>query len=82
MQLIDDGAIHRIQSSLAHARQTRTSWGAFWFNVAMLVIVVSIAIAFLIAQYHSTKHVIQPVNIPKTEVNWNNPVRNAIEEQL
>ena len=79
MNLLDDGIIHRVQNNLAESRQIRMSYGALWFNTLMFIGVIAISYVFLSLQYHSTKHVIQPVNIPKTELIWNNSIRNAID---
>jgi hypothetical protein len=79
MNLLDEGIIHRVQNNLAESRQIRMSYGALWFNTLMFIGVIAISYAFLTLQYHSTKHVIQSVNIPKTELIWNNSIRNAID---
>jgi len=79
MNLLDEGIVSRIQNNLAESRQIRTSYGALWFNTLMLLGIIVVAYIFLTAQYHATKQVITPVNIPKTELIWNNSVRNAID---
>ena len=79
MNLLDEGIIHRVQNNLAESRQIRMSYGALWFNTLMFIGVIAISYIFLSLQYHSTKLVIQPVNIPKTELIWNNSIRNAID---
>jgi hypothetical protein len=79
MNLVDENVMYRIHNTLAQTRQVQNSYGALWFNTLMFLGVVAFVIFFLVAQYHSSKEVIQPVNIPKTELMWNNSVRNAIE---
>lgn len=77
--LLEDGLLSRVQNNLAESRQLRNIHGAWWFNVLILVALGALCYFFLVAQYHSTKTVIEPVNIPKTELIWNNSIRNAIE---
>jgi hypothetical protein len=79
MNLIDEGIMSRIQNNLAEARSLRTSYGALWFNTLMFLGVLLIAYLFLTAQYHSTKQIVEPVNIPKKELFWNNSIRNSLE---
>lgn len=77
--ILDEGIVSRVQNNLAESRQIRMGYGALWFNTIMFLLIVGIAYTFLTAQYHMTKQVIQPVNIPKTELIWNNSIRNAID---
>ena len=77
--LLDEGIVSRIQNNLAESRQIRMGYGALWFNISIFLLVLAITYVFLASQYHATKQVIQPVNIPKTELIWNNTIRNAID---
>jgi large-conductance mechanosensitive channel len=78
--LVDNSIINRIQVNLAESRQIRMGYGAFWFNTIIFLGVVGISLLFMVSQYHSSKQVLQPVkNIPKTELIWNNSIRNSIE---
>lgn len=82
LQLVDETALYRIHNSLAESRVVRNSYGALWFNTLMFFGVIGFVVFFLVTQYHSSKEVLQPVNIPKTELAWNNPtqsIRNAID---
>jgi hypothetical protein len=49
----------------------------------MFLLVGGLALSFLVAQYHSTKHVLHAEesrkNIPREELFWNNSVRNRID---
>jgi hypothetical protein len=79
LQLVDETMLYRIHNNLAETRVVRNSYGALWFNTLMFLGVVGFVVFFLVTQYHSSKEVLQPVNIPKTDLAWNNPVRNAID---
>jgi len=84
MKLVDDSTIYRIQNNLAESRFIRNWYGAVWFNVLMFVLIVSLAVSFLVAQYHSTKTVLQAeasrMDIPRSELIWNNSIRNKIDQ--
>lgn len=77
--LIDSSLVDRIQVNLAESRQIQSGHGAMWFNILMFLVVVGGALSFLAIQYHHSKLVVQPVNIQKRELIWNNSIRNNIE---
>lgn len=77
--LLDNGILNRIEINLAESRNIRAGHGNIWFNVLCLAIVVGSALMFMVTQYHSSKLVIQPVDIPKKELIWNNSIRNRID---
>jgi len=83
LNLVDDTLMYRVRNNLAESRQFRVGYGAVWFNVLMFLIVGGLALSFLVAQYHSTKHVLHAEesrkNIPREELFWNNSVRNRID---
>ncbi len=71
--------MNRIEINLAESRNLKMNHGNIWFNVLCFLIIIVSAIGFMITQYQTTKMVIQPVNIPKTELIWNNSIRNRID---
>lgn len=79
--MFDEGILHRIESNLAHSRQIRTGYGALWFNTLMFLAVLGSVVLFLVTQYHTSKEVLQPMNIERKELAWNNPTifRDRIE---
>ena len=83
LNLVDDTLMYRVRNNLAESRQIRVGYGAVWFNVLMFLLIGGLALSFLVAQYHSTKHVLQSEesrkNIPREELFWNNSVRNRID---
>jgi hypothetical protein len=77
--LLDDGILSRIEVNLAESRSIRAGHGNIWFNVLCLLVIVGSALLFMYTQYNTSKNVLQPVNIPKTELIWNNSIRNRID---
>lgn len=71
--------MHRIEINLAESRNIQSKHGNLWFNILSLLIVIGSACAFMFAQYKSSKTIVQPVNIQKTELIWNNSIRNSID---
>jgi hypothetical protein len=73
----------RVQNNLAESRKIRVGYGATWFNILIFIVIVGLALSFLVAQYYSTKLVLQAKesrkDIPRQELFWNNSVRNSIE---
>ena len=77
--LIDSGLVNRIHANLAESRQIRSGYGTVLFNTFVILLIIGGAITFLVIQYHHSKTVLQPVNIEKRELIWNNSIRNNIE---
>ena len=77
--LLDEGILNRIEINLAESRNIRVGHGNIWFNMLCLLAIVGSAFAFMYTQYNTAKNVLQPVNIPKTELIWNNSIRNRID---
>jgi hypothetical protein len=81
--LVDSNLMSRVQNNLAESRKFRVGYGATWFNILIFVVIVGLALSFLVAQYYSTKLVLQAKesrkDIPRQELFWNNSVRNSIE---
>ena len=71
--------MNRIEMNLAESRNLKMNHGNLWFNVLCFLIVIGSALTFMITQYHSAKMIIQPVNIPKTDLIWNNSIRNRLD---
>ena len=81
--LVDNTLMSRVQNNLAESRKIRVGYGATWFNILIFIVIVGLALSFLVAQYYSTKLVLQAKesrkDIPRQELFWNNSVRNSIE---
>lgn len=77
--LVDSSLVSRIQLNLAESRQIKSGYGAMMFNTCMFLLIIGGAIMFLVIQYHHSKPVVQPLNIQKRELIWNNSIRNSIE---
>jgi hypothetical protein len=81
--LVDESTLLRIRNNLLQTKAIQNLHGSWWFNIALLVIVAAIMVMFLMAQYDSTKLVLQAresrKDIPRQELTWNNSVRNHID---
>lgn len=77
--LLDEGILNRIEVNLAESRNIRAGHGNIWFNMLCLIAIVGSALLFMYTQYNTAKNVLQPVNIPKTDLIWNNAIRNRID---
>jgi hypothetical protein len=76
---VDDSFMYKIQNNLAQSRKIRMGYGSLWFNTILFLLMIVGLFHFLYWQYKSTTSIIKPINIPKTELIWNNSIRNSIE---
>ena len=81
--LVDEFTLLRVRNNLLQSKNIQNLHGSWWFYIAMLLVIASIMIFFLMTQYSSTKEVIQAKesrkDIPRQELTWNNSVRNHID---
>jgi len=81
--LVDESTLLRIRNNLLQSKAIQNLHGSWWFNAAMLLVIVAIMGTFLYTQYTSTSIVLTAKesrkDIPRQELTWNNSVRNHID---